>query len=1275
MAPAMNLTNEEKRLFGQLFKQCDPESLGIVTGEVARTIFERSGLPPRVLGEIWQLADADNNGFLDQLGFSLALRLIGYAQNGKIPNLDLASNPGPLPVFDSKSRPDPASSGTSTGGVFGNNTGDSSTNNGGSNHNQQLLPQMSGVRVPSLSPTDRSRFASLFQKSAPAGYLDGEQARTIFMKARLPNETLGQIWALADTHNRGQLDQSEFVVAMHFIQCILNGSMNQLPRQLPPGLYEAAIGIRPPSTQPVMSPNMIAGRRNMSASPGQPAWVITPHDKSRFDQMFDSLDKQRKGVIGAPEVVPFMTRSKLPEDTLAQIWDLADLHNSGEFTKTEFAIAMYLVQQKLNGKELPSGLPLSIINSVNALGTTSNSNNTQQTSAATESIKPPQRAMSGSLNDLVSLNDVFSTPSPTPRPPSQQPAQPSSLKKQTTGDLHTFVPTSSFGQSLVKPAQKEQQAPAQMPSSSTAPISSPPVQSPQPDLMSEAPTSSGAVAGDSMELANLSNQVSSLTNQTVALSEERKKTESELSQLQAAKADIIQKLAVLRTSYDAEVKKVQETTAQLETTKKEYGQAAKDYSVVEASLNALRSQYETTSSQLVASRNQHQSIKDQIRAVNDEIASLKTTLEAAERESKQHSSVLAVSQSQLEVSQSERARLENELASVRAQNEEAARKIAEMEEEARRINEYNASIAAEVESCKASAGTIQQREVSSHEDMQARSAPSYGHRAQSPGNPFSQYTRNDSSFEEAFQSMSMGEAGQENTVNQDQQQRFETASRVPTDNMSQTQSHITETTLSSSPPTSEFPTGYNTADNQIPSFTLPIARPGSATSSVQNNPPQSVRGDIPSHPDSPADVTGEQVSGLVPPESLDLNASASGSETKEDEFEPENEQQAISVEQSEGAAETTKPENVEENDQIRGNALSLMSGALGGSVATLSPHSKELRESDGSYEFVDEHEGEANTIKDVTPVSAVTAGQAEPSMNETPAAEGAAVALTSNDEQETVPGAFPTQQQPKEEFPPIRELEQDEESSSDEEGPEPIEKAPMSARSADSQQKDSDVDKFLTPESTGVGQVGGSNVRAENATQASTQPIVPEIDETEFSFAVNPHSLAAENAAPVTVSQNAPMANTSASFNDADAFDSAFADLSEAQDEKYDIEQDDLNEFENAFNAMGSQQQPAPASGFGVSEPSVPGQGQVQDANAQPSNDEWEQLFAGFSGGPAGQQEINDAFQLRQPLTPKSEAVRELCGMGFSDADARDALEHTKYNLSEASNYLLDRRN
>ncbi len=54
-APSLNLTPEEKRVFGQLFREADKENIGVVTGEVAVKFFEPTRLEPRILGEVRHL--------------------------------------------------------------------------------------------------------------------------------------------------------------------------------------------------------------------------------------------------------------------------------------------------------------------------------------------------------------------------------------------------------------------------------------------------------------------------------------------------------------------------------------------------------------------------------------------------------------------------------------------------------------------------------------------------------------------------------------------------------------------------------------------------------------------------------------------------------------------------------------------------------------------------------------------------------------------------------------------------------------------------------------------------------------------------------------------------------------------------------------------------------------------------------------------------------------------------------------------------------------------
>lgn len=73
----------ELALTTQIFAISDPQKLGIITGDAAVKVFARANLPATTLGEIWAIADKDNNGFLTKKGVTVALRLLGWAQKGE----------------------------------------------------------------------------------------------------------------------------------------------------------------------------------------------------------------------------------------------------------------------------------------------------------------------------------------------------------------------------------------------------------------------------------------------------------------------------------------------------------------------------------------------------------------------------------------------------------------------------------------------------------------------------------------------------------------------------------------------------------------------------------------------------------------------------------------------------------------------------------------------------------------------------------------------------------------------------------------------------------------------------------------------------------------------------------------------------------------------------------------------------------------------------------------------------------------------------------------
>ncbi|CAL8313742.1 unnamed protein product [Lota lota] len=86
-------------------------------------------------------------------------------------------------------------------------------------------------------------------------------------------------------------------------------------------------------------------------------WAITPEERGKHDKQFDSLAPVL-GHVSGEQARKFFLQSGLPPPVLADIWGLADLDSDGKMDRLEFSIAMKLIKLKLQGRGLPTSLPI-----------------------------------------------------------------------------------------------------------------------------------------------------------------------------------------------------------------------------------------------------------------------------------------------------------------------------------------------------------------------------------------------------------------------------------------------------------------------------------------------------------------------------------------------------------------------------------------------------------------------------------------------------------------------------------------------------------------------------------------------------------------------------------------------------------------------------------------------------------------------------------------------------------------------------------------------------
>lgn len=1156
--------------------------------------------------------------------------------------------------------------------------------------------------LPPISPADKTTYVDLFNRNAPSGLLDGGDARNIFLKSGLSTEALIQVWNLCDTQKRGQLDQTEFVLAMHLLRSLITHTIRQLPSVLPPNTLELIRSARgsarvssttsnasvprynqPPPLSPAdqrsinhqytgSSQHLQVRQQAQPQLTGQQEWIITPQDRAKFESIFSNLDKSKTGIIGAEEVVPFLTTSNLSEDALAQVWDLADVHNTGKFSKDEFSIAMYLVQQQLLGKTLPATLPASLYP------------RSKETAPPTVIPKPPANS---SLNDLLSLGDALGPSPQTPPVPTPQPEK--TLQSHLTGTRAPFVPTSSFGQSISQ--KPESPAPVQVSSATGVPLSAPvPQLSQQSSQLLNDPDYSNKLTTLSTENANLTNQVNSMSTQANQASQKREQAEGELARLLATKADLQSRLASLRSEYDSQLKKSNETQELLHSTKKETEKLTSEYSILEASYHAVKSQCQELSNQLVADQQKNADLKDKIRFLNEETAGLKQTLEKLQKEAKQQSGFVAINKKQFSFAESERDKLQSQISQTQ---ESIAR-----EAPAPGISESSSPLPSF-------------SSVGSPSQIPSVASP------MSSTNPFlsafSQPVNQPVTFSET--------AAPFNANFEDRFNQLGISSPTTTTDPARSSTHNTVDTPNSSPPSSDFQ--YNPNNAPISSFNLPLGRPESTTSSVQNNPSMSVRGDIDiSRPDSPEmTVSSEPVSGALPSEELaerSTNFSISQLPIPPDNLNPINDQ---TLRQAPTLGQDSNLNSSSESFEV-----------VPRNTEDPSAHSSSLNDHvSPSTESVETAKNVIGSTGSEAPNVSTSASQALSADNESSTPQDTRTQFDSTHDSVKSSDSNPWPAAPKAagEFPPIKELEYDDDSSSSDDEATNTHASnsaglsnPVSAAAVPSGQG-TPVPSFMgsTKESDPFDAAfdGLEEAKEEKAAihTFSNSPFAINSNASPASpFPATSQASFGSPAIPASSAQATPAPVSEPNSKKADPFDAAFDKLEPAMEENASV-----NAFSNSPFAVGGRapsvsSQPIGASQSAVSSPqpahgfsfgTVEGNGPTSSSNkpspfdsfptdaptsqtpVPPVNkDEWDSIFAGFGNENASKpavsaNDISNAFgavssgqqQPQQPpasSTPNSQAVESLVKMGFDRVKALDALEKSNFNVEDASNYLLD---
>ncbi|OXB78970.1 UNVERIFIED_CONTAM: hypothetical protein H355_013850 [Colinus virginianus] len=281
-------------VYEKFYRQVDSANTGRVLASDAAVFLKKSGLTDLVLGKIWDLADTDSKGILNkQTDTSSPLLLSGTASSD--------------------------------------------------------IPW-------AVKPEDKAKYDAIFDSLNPInGLLSGDKVKPVLLNSKLPVDILGRVWELSDIDRDGMLDRDEFAVAMFLVYCALE--KEPVPMSLPAALVPpskrkpisvpGAMPLIPPSASSKDSHQSLPPVGILAAKTPLTQWVVSPADKIKYDEIFVKTDKDMDGFVSGVEARELFLKTGLPSALLAHIWALCDTKDCGKLSKEQFALAFYLINQKL----------------------------------------------------------------------------------------------------------------------------------------------------------------------------------------------------------------------------------------------------------------------------------------------------------------------------------------------------------------------------------------------------------------------------------------------------------------------------------------------------------------------------------------------------------------------------------------------------------------------------------------------------------------------------------------------------------------------------------------------------------------------------------------------------------------------------------------------------------------------------------------------------------------------------------------------------------------
>lgn len=218
--------------------------------------------------------------------------------------------------------------------------------------------------MPRLEEWEIKKYWQIFQGLKPeSNKLTGEKVSPVLKNSRLPDNQLSQIWDLSDIDTDGKLDFEEFCITMRLIFDVVNGSISEIPAELPSWLV-------PLSKAHLIQANkaVATGNNNNGASVDDEDdflsddfdWYISPTDKATYETIYNSNSDSYGRVRFESLQGLYSTLKKVPRSDISSAWNLVNPKLFETIDKDQVLVFLHILNQRENGKRVPRGVPASL---------------------------------------------------------------------------------------------------------------------------------------------------------------------------------------------------------------------------------------------------------------------------------------------------------------------------------------------------------------------------------------------------------------------------------------------------------------------------------------------------------------------------------------------------------------------------------------------------------------------------------------------------------------------------------------------------------------------------------------------------------------------------------------------------------------------------------------------------------------------------------------------------------------------------------------------------